>query len=126
MAQIGENFSGGIVFVVTSDGQHGLIAETQDQGRALGDDVQNRVENPEYHSEEGKEFNDWYLPGKDELNLLYHQKDVVGGFDGDYYWSSWKEGDTEAWVQRMDDGSGIMVPTVGPYDNWFVRSIRAF
>ena len=30
----------------------------------------------------------WYLPNKDELNLLYNQKNVVGGFANHDYWSS--------------------------------------
>lgn len=31
---------------------------------------------------------DWFLPSQDELNQLYLQKDTVGGFNGDQYWSS--------------------------------------
>jgi hypothetical protein len=33
-------------------------------------------------------FDDWYLPSTDELAKLYMQKDVVGGFYDDLYWSS--------------------------------------
>ena len=33
-------------------------------------------------------YGDWYLPSKYELNLLYLQKDVVGGFVTNVYWSS--------------------------------------
>jgi hypothetical protein len=37
-----------------------------------------------------KGFGDgWRLPTKDELNLLYQHKDVVGAFaNGGFYWSS--------------------------------------
>ena len=33
-------------------------------------------------------YGDWYLPSKVELNLLYNQKNVVGGFANNFYWSS--------------------------------------
>ncbi len=33
-------------------------------------------------------FNDWFLPSKDELDLLFQQKSVVGGFASAHYWSS--------------------------------------
>ena len=33
-------------------------------------------------------YGDWYLPSKVELNLLYNQNTVVGGFAGGNYWSS--------------------------------------
>ncbi len=33
-------------------------------------------------------YGDWYLPSKAELNLLYTEKTVVGGFADGYYWSS--------------------------------------
>lgn len=33
-------------------------------------------------------FDDWYLPSTYELALLYMQKDFVGGFYDDLYWSS--------------------------------------
>jgi len=31
---------------------------------------------------------DWFLPSQDELNQMYLQKDTIGGFSGDQYWSS--------------------------------------
>ena len=31
----------------------------------------------------------WRLPTKDELNLLYQNKDKIGGFAYDYYWSEY-------------------------------------
>jgi len=48
-------------------------------------------------------YDDWFLPSKDELNLLYLQKGVVGGFA--YYWSSTEYGSYAAWYQYFGDGS---------------------
>ena len=36
----------------------------------------------------GGGYTDWYLPSRDELNLLYTQKVMVGGFSNAYYWTS--------------------------------------
>jgi len=48
----------------------------------------------------GGGFDDWYLPSKDELNQLYLNKAVVGGFnDGSNYWSSSENGSFPAWLQ---------------------------
>jgi hypothetical protein len=33
-------------------------------------------------------YDDWYLPSFIELEFLLNQKDVVGNFVGNYYWSS--------------------------------------
>jgi hypothetical protein len=46
-------------------------------------------------------YDDWFLPSKDELNLLYQQKDVVGGFASFYYWSSSEYNSDFAWLQSF-------------------------
>lgn len=33
-------------------------------------------------------YSDWYLPSQDELNKLFINKDLIGGFASDFYWSS--------------------------------------
>ena len=55
-------------------------------------------------------YNDWYLPSKYELNLLYRQKTVVGGFNltSGIYWSSTEsitEPDSSAWEQEFKYGT---------------------
>ena len=37
---------------------------------------------------DGVTYGDWYLPSKAELNLLYLQKNIVGGLANKFYWSS--------------------------------------
>ena len=73
-------------------------------------------------------YDDWFLPSKDELNLLYTNLGSVGlgGFNDDnYYWSSSEGngGPNFAWQQRLSDG----VQKGYNRDNLYrVRCIRAF
>ena len=58
----------------------------------------------------GGGFTDWYLPSKDELNLLYINKNLVGasGFVhqyGDNYWTSTDNSYGYAYYQDFNDGS---------------------
>ena len=48
-------------------------------------------------------FDDWFLPSKDELNLLYLKKDAVGNFSSNsYYYSSTEFDKWNAWCQYME------------------------
>ena len=71
----------------------------------------------------GGGYTDWYLPSKDELNKLYLNREAIGGFAVNDYWSSSESGGYFAWVQDFSDGSqyyGNKLNTV------YVRPIRAF
>lgn len=47
-------------------------------------------------------FDDWYLPSKDELNILFDNKEAIGGFaDADYWSSSEGNGSWSAWFRRF-------------------------
>lgn len=46
----------------------------------------------------------WRLPTKDELNELYKNKNTIGGFVEDFYWSSAEYGSSYAVVQYFGDG----------------------
>lgn len=64
-------------------------------------------------------YTDWYLPSKDELNILYLNQTAIGGFDIFRYWSS-SEGNNEgSWIQRFSNGSQ------GGYIKAFPGSVRA-
>jgi hypothetical protein len=73
---------------------------------------------------DGVTYGDWYLPSKFELNLLYLQKSVVGGFyDTGGYWSSTEYDDGNAWYQWFFNGS----QDYSNKDNkHWVRAIRSF
>ncbi len=70
-------------------------------------------------------FTDWFLPSKDELNLLYTvlAGNGLGGFAHNFYWSSSQDYYGGAWSQDFDSGD--------QYDSSksttkYVRAVRAF
>jgi len=71
-------------------------------------------------------YSDWFLPSKDELNLMYTNLKVygVGGFVNDWYWSS-SEGDANyAWIQSFQSG----IPSTFNKESFLarIRAVRAF
>ena len=44
----------------------------------------------------------WRLPTKDELNMLYKNKEEIGGFANNFYWSSTEYDNSSAWFQFFD------------------------
>jgi hypothetical protein len=72
----------------------------------------------------GGGYDDWFLPSKDELNLMYQNLKVqnLGGVSDDVYWSS-SEYNTGAWGQGFSDGyQGYG----SRYNDYGVRPVRAF
>ena len=137
---------GGIVFYVTDGGRHGLEAAREDQssdtywgseytitgayGTAIGTGAQNTIDilnvltDPEVAARVAYNgFNGWFLPSKDELNLLYQNKDIVGGFASDAYWTSTQYDLWDAWMQHFFDGKQYGFKK---YLSCKVRAIRAF
>lgn len=55
-------------------------------------------------TENGISYGDWYLPSKYELNLLYLQRTLVGGFSTDTYWSSTESNSAGVWCQSFNGG----------------------
>ena len=76
-------------------------------------------------------YTDWFLPSKDELNLMYSTIGLgavsglgnVGNFGGNYYWSSTESDSGVTWDQNFGNGFQF-------YDNKLsadnVRAVRAF
>lgn len=72
---------------------------------------------------------DWFLPSKDELDLMYKNLSIngVGCFDDYYYWSSSEGADTTAWTQDMRTGKQFYARDKDDYyDSTRVRAVRAF
>jgi hypothetical protein len=75
-------------------------------------------------------YDDWYLPSKNELGLMYMnlKVDGIGGFSGDWYWSSSETGSNQAWAQNFGSGAqnGEYYRSGGKSDGHNVRAIRQF
>ena len=74
-------------------------------------------------SDNGIVYGDWYLPSKYELNLLFTQKTIVGGFSSTVYWSSTEFSSLTAWSQNFTTGYQFNLDKSIPHG---VRAIRAF
>jgi hypothetical protein len=120
---IGEYFGGGIIFYINNS--HGLIAATSDQSTqvpwcldcgkmgtssSLGTGNSNTIAIVTQCFELGiaaqicddlilNGYDDWFLPSKDELNQMFIQVNVIGGFAGTWYWSSSDDDGLGAWAQ---------------------------
>jgi len=79
----------------------------------------------------------WHLPTKGELNLLYLNKDAIGGFVKDYYWSSTESEHNADKAWRKDFTNGLLF--AGAKDSYktgtdtgtvrgtyYVRAVRDF
>jgi hypothetical protein len=128
---IGQNYGGGIVFYVDNNGQHGLIAAPSNQGSPIisgwGSVVEARntaigtgqINTEAIVSELGNTYGnyaakvcydleldgytDWFLPSKDELQLLYENKTIVGMGNG-IYWSSSEVNSIWVWLGNFQTG----------------------
>ena len=79
---------GGYVFRISSDGKHGLVSSTIDQGTCEATFAQNLASDPANYSVDGAKFMDWRVPTKYELNEMYIQRAAIGNFQTLWYWTS--------------------------------------
>ena len=147
---IGDKSQGGIVAYIDNTGEHGIIAAPEDQsagirwinrtysiagtGTAIGTGQDNTTKIVQIQGDgiyaaqlcddlvlDG--YNDWFLPSKDELKVLYENKNLIGGFTSDYYWSSSEYNKNYVWIQSFDDG----YQTKSSNDELYrVRCVREF
>ncbi len=162
--KVGQLYQGGIIFYIDGTGRHGLIAAPKDQSigipwfnngvyvssgateTAVGTGLSNT--NAIIIAQGSGDYaasicdtlriggyTDWFLPSKDELNLMWinigdgatgaNQYNNIGGFMGgnSYYWSSSEENLADVWTQIEGNGGQIAVDKL--YANP-VRAIRSF
>ncbi len=151
--KIGENYAGGIIFYVDERGEHGLVCAPIDQAKSIkwynrtfskkmitrtgigkGSDNTKTIIESEGIGDYAAQlcfdlifngYSDWFLPSKDELNLMYINLKLKrkGRFSNYYYWSS-SDDEHQAWYQNFDDGTIGKTSYYG--DLYSVRAIRFF
>ena len=147
--EIGDIYAGGIVFYVDITGEHGLVCPDIDQtageqwgckdtyiNGADGTGAQNTIDivndcsTTDIAARICDElilygYNDWFLPSKDELNLMYINLHLagIGSFYDEDYWTSSEQSDYSSWLQ--DVGDGDQTTENKDYNNR-VRAVRAF
>jgi hypothetical protein len=143
---IGDLRDGGIVFWVDGNGGGKVCALEDAHAPALNwDDAMSLFNSHSYtNSDTGTGvYNDWYLPSKDELQLMYANLQRFGcstntpsesdngwcatrkgDFSMEWYWSSTDDGNIFAWIQSFDDGYIANIKKEHPYCS--TRAVRAF
>jgi hypothetical protein len=74
-------------------------------------------------------YTDWFLPSKDELNLIYTnlRLKMLGDYSMSYYWSSSQIDNRNAWCQRFSDGlQDYYYYPNSKNDTYNVRAVRCF
>ncbi len=116
---------GGYVIQISPNGKHGLVVAMQDQGSSTWYQANDLLSNPSNHDADGKEFSDWRLPTKRELNLMYvvYNNGNAAFLNANDYWSSTEYGNDGAWGQFFGNGGQGFNYKDFTYD---VRAVRAF
>ena len=98
--KIHEGPAGGVVFMQHPDGTY-VECWTHDETEGMDwDTVYEYVKTLNYGG-----YSDWSLPTKEELDELYMNKDQIGNFRDDFYWSDTEEEDEfNAWFQSFSTG----------------------
>ena len=152
---IGDTYAGGIIFFLDGSGCHGLVAKATDEpgtyqwsstslsawvfASGIYGGAQNTKKSIARAAVNGSTcpaasvcdnltsggYTDWYLPSKDELDMMYVNLHMqgLGGFANNGYWSSTEIDNLSAW------GQGFLYGTQGTNDkdgNLYVRAVRAF
>ena len=148
--QIGDFALGGIVFWVNEKGDHGLVCAKSDQSKKKvswrtryiyqdGSHLEEaniiRLCNELKITEGGKMYDDWYLPSKEELNLMYLNSASIdatakanGGlhFRKDLYWAFIAPGEYFQWVVEFGDDLQQGHGWPNRHTPAYIRVIRSF
>jgi len=153
----GKRYQGGLIFYFDTSTGSGLVTTPNDLGQvvwgcfgttisgadgtAIGTGLQNTLDILTGCFETGiaarlcadlslSGYDDWFLPSKDELNMLWVNAEAVAGNGDDFivgigYWSSSESSSNLSWSQDLSSGFQNDGGN-GKTDLYFVRAVRAF
>jgi len=147
--QVGDRFHGGIVFYINGLGE-GVIAPQSDQYSEVqwgcfGTNISGASSTSNGFSNTNAivtgcatrpiaasicdelnlfDYSDWYLPAIDQMEELYIQKEIIGGFTSELYWSSSEVSANNAWNKNILTGESS--PLWNKNQSYCVRCIRSF
>ncbi len=152
---IGDTYQGGIIFYLDGSGCHGLVAKaTNEPGTyqwsstdfntwAFASGIYVGAQNTKKSIARAAAnlstcpaasvcdnltsggYTDWYLPSKDELDMMYVNLYMqgLGGIPANYYWSSTEDDSFTAWEQNFLTGFRY---SSDKFNLDYVRAVRAF
>tara|TARA_B110000208_G_scaffold121035_1_gene147830 strand:- start:72 stop:1277 length:1206 start_codon:yes stop_codon:yes gene_type:complete len=150
--RIGQSYGGGVIAYIDSTNFHGLIAAPADQsvGVIWSDGLSStfatdtsigtgNINTNKIVTNQGAGiyaasicqtlalggYSDWYLPSKNELEQLYFNRALIGGFIDDWYWSS-TEGSWFGYAMVHHFGNGSKSIGLVERQTWRVRTVRSF
>jgi len=151
--EVGMYYQGGIIAYLDNTKQNGLIAATSDQSAGtewyngsyiatgatgtamyLGNFNTYKIVDAQGNGAYAAKlcddlvlnvYDDWFLPSKDELNELYKNRNLIGGFSNNAnYWSSSQPDSFAAWFQNFATGKQDLDYT--SRNSFRVRAVRYF
>lgn len=134
---VGINLSlGGYVIYVTPNGKHGLVVPLTDQTPDVNNlpnyyNVTNIISDPSNYDVNAKNFTDWRLPTKYEIDLMYTKRNEIGNFVNitgrGGYWSSteWGANNVKYYLFFLDNNSNLPTNQTDTYGG-NIRAIRSF
>jgi hypothetical protein len=152
---IGDTYAGGIIFFLDGSGCHGLVAKATNEPvtyqwsstnfntYAIASGIYGGAQNTKKSIAKAGAaastcpaasvcdnlisggYTDWYLPSKDELDMMYVNLHMqgLGGFANNLYWSSTEFDNIYAWNQYFFNGFQY---DYGKNGSFYVRAVRAF
>ena len=116
--RVGDAGPGGGIIFFAEDGRY--MEYSGELGRFRWNDAMTAAKN-----HRGGGFSDWYLPTRNELDLLYRstRENRLAGISYDWYWSSSEITDNSAWYRNFSGGRQGSASKTSPFR---VLAIRVF
>lgn len=120
---VGSHSNGGVIISLDDSKQHGLAVAESDQNDGVKTNWNNAKQTCEVLVSDG--YDNWRLPTKGELKMIYEIKDKVGGLNTrGLYWSSSEAGGSLAYLINFSNGSTSY--NYNKSNDFYVRAVRDF